>query len=249
MEIAIKIELNSDSLRNAIGELSSIADALDTSKPHVVGGLVVDPAVKAVNSFATAVSCGLESAPVLTETRSAQTPADNCEPLEVDARGVPWDKRINTRTKSKDAEGNWKYQRGTDQSTIDAVEGELVGLMDNADPQTADAPPPPPVVAPPPPPSPPAPPVVTAPAATTHVEHAPPPPPPPPPPPVTGQAHPYSFQELAGSVTIALRSGSLDALRMAEVFKLNNLPQGLASLVSASETTLVKVRDELGLGV
>jgi hypothetical protein len=43
---------------------------------------------------------------------------------EVDARGMPWDARIHSRTKSKTAAGNWKAQRGIAPSLVKQIETE-----------------------------------------------------------------------------------------------------------------------------
>lgn len=70
--------------------------------------------------------------------------------VEVDAEGLPWDKRIHSRTRSKVKDGTWKKQRNLGPDVIARVEGELRQIM-NLPP----APPPPPRpifrVAPPPP--------------------------------------------------------------------------------------------------
>lgn len=52
----------------------------------------------------------------------------------VDARGLPWDARINTANKSQDGDGNWKYKKGVTAETAAQVEFELsVDLVDNAE--------------------------------------------------------------------------------------------------------------------
>ena len=46
----------------------------------------------------------------------------------LDARGLPWDSRINAKTKTKDAKGNWKYAVGIDREVlVPQVEAELRG--------------------------------------------------------------------------------------------------------------------------
>lgn len=64
---------------------------------------------------------------------------------ETDAKGMPWDARIHSATKSKNKDGSWRYKRGIDKSIITDVEGELIGetkapVIEN----TATPPPPPP---------------------------------------------------------------------------------------------------------
>jgi hypothetical protein len=68
-------------------------------------------------------------------------------PPDVDAKGMPWDKRIHSRTKALKADGTWRSRRGVDAEVVKQVEAELTG-----------APPAPPVAeVPAPPPAPPAP--------------------------------------------------------------------------------------------
>ena len=45
--------------------------------------------------------------------------------IEVDARYIPWDARINAGNKSVDGNGNWKYKRGVSAEEIQKVESEL----------------------------------------------------------------------------------------------------------------------------
>jgi hypothetical protein len=58
----------------------------------------------------------------------AQTPAP-APGVELDTRGFPWDARIHSRTKSKKANGEWKYARGVEATQIAFVEAELKALM------------------------------------------------------------------------------------------------------------------------
>lgn len=53
---------------------------------------------------------------------------------ELDARGLPWDSRINAATKTKDKAGNWKYKVGVDREVlVPQVEAELrAALTSNA---------------------------------------------------------------------------------------------------------------------
>jgi hypothetical protein len=49
--------------------------------------------------------------------------------VELDCRGLPWDNRIHSRTKSKLANGEWKVQRGIDAAVVAQVELELRQTM------------------------------------------------------------------------------------------------------------------------
>jgi len=43
-----------------------------------------------------------------------------------DKHGIPWDERIHASTKGLNKDGTWRYRRGVDESTIKAVEQELL---------------------------------------------------------------------------------------------------------------------------
>lgn len=49
--------------------------------------------------------------------------------VELDKRGLPWDGRIHSRTKSKTADGLWKVMRGLNPETAKSVEAELFQAM------------------------------------------------------------------------------------------------------------------------
>jgi len=49
--------------------------------------------------------------------------------IELDARGLPWDERLNVRSRKKDSDGNWKYKRGVTTEQAQAVENELFLAM------------------------------------------------------------------------------------------------------------------------
>lgn len=47
---------------------------------------------------------------------------------EVDAEGIPWDKRIHSNAaEKKKADGTWKLKRGVDKNLVDQVKAELKG--------------------------------------------------------------------------------------------------------------------------
>src|SRR5690242_12278245 len=45
--------------------------------------------------------------------------------VELDAAGIPWDRRIHSRVKTKTSDGKWRYARGIQDDTIAVVEAEL----------------------------------------------------------------------------------------------------------------------------
>lgn len=157
--------------------------------------------------------------------------------VEVDANGLPWDKRIHSSPPAKNkADNKWRRKRGLD----DAVEAQVVVEL-----RQAMAAPPAPLppsgaapAAPPPPPTtaPDASPPTPAPAnmasgpvgATTAPEAAPPPPPPaavvppPPPPPAATPAAPAAgpvatFADLMRKITGMQTAGQLTIEQSAEI--------------------------------
>jgi hypothetical protein len=46
---------------------------------------------------------------------------------DVDAEGIPWDKRIHASSKTKKADGTWKLRRGVDKDLVGKVKIELAG--------------------------------------------------------------------------------------------------------------------------
>ena len=136
---------------------------------------------------------------------------DHVAGVETDTNGLPWDKRIHSANRTKNADGSWRNARqpkafdGDWAEYIKSVESELRGAMggqtDNTPPPPADDVPPPPVTDVPPPP----------------VTDVPPPPvtdvPPPPvveestpfdqdvPPPPSDNLEPKTFPELMKLIT------------------------------------------------
>lgn len=49
--------------------------------------------------------------------------------VELDTRGLPWDARIHSRTKTKLANGQWKIMRGIDDAKVTLIENELRQAM------------------------------------------------------------------------------------------------------------------------
>ena len=50
--------------------------------------------------------------------------------VELDVNGLPWDARIHSRTKSKNANGTWKLQRGVDLKKVDEISQTLKATID-----------------------------------------------------------------------------------------------------------------------
>lgn len=146
-----------------------VPPAVPAPAPSTVGAV---PLPTAPGAMPVTTSTETSNAPVPPVPNSAnvaapvapQTPAP-APGVEVDARGLPWDARIHSRTKTKLANGNWKNARGVEAATLTAVENELRLLM--AIPAGAPVAAPSPIVNPVPTPpvvSPPLAPVATAPA-------------------------------------------------------------------------------------
>ena len=66
--------------------------------------------------------------------------------VEVDAEGLPWDKRIHSESKGVLKSGHWKTRRNTDPATVSQVRAELLAAanapMPGAIPVGTGAPPP-----------------------------------------------------------------------------------------------------------
>ena len=67
---------------------------------------------------------------------------ENPDPEKEDTRGFKWDSRIHARTKTKNQDGTWRYQRGMAQDKIDRIEAEVRQVK--ATPPAAFVPPAPP---------------------------------------------------------------------------------------------------------
>lgn len=147
---------------------------------------------------------------------------------ELDKNGLPWDERIHSSSKNKNADETWRYLRGGDVDLRATVEAELRAKMANA-----ETPPAPPAddnagdVPPPPPPP--------APAAAADA-------PPPPPPVVEPQADPAPTGVTAAAVfkrvTELKASGKIDQ---------SGIDMALASVDVESLASFMKRAKEDGL--
>jgi hypothetical protein len=127
----------------------------------VFGGSAVVPAAPPAPAPSTAVAAPLPTAPVASPAGSpmppvaatpsappaappAPAPAAAAAPpspagIEVDAKGLPWDKRIHSDTKSKNKDGTWRQKRATDTDFVTFVEGQLRAAMAAVAPLAAAA--------------------------------------------------------------------------------------------------------------
>ncbi len=94
-------------------------------------------------------------APPATSAAATQAPVSDGEQ---DRNGYVWDASIHASTKTKNADGTWRYKRGVADTVVEGVEAAqraargIVGIGDGSTQITAVAPPPP-VAAPPVPPA------------------------------------------------------------------------------------------------
>lgn len=66
-------------------------------------------------------------------TAAAPVPAANLAPgVDIDVDGLPWDARIHSSTRVKNADGRWRARRGVDDTVFDSVVAELRAVMGNA---------------------------------------------------------------------------------------------------------------------
>lgn len=61
---------------------------------------------------------------------------------ELDVRGLPWDKRIHAKTRTKNKDGSWKNLRGVDKDLLSQIEAELASTTRTQQPVQVAAPPP-----------------------------------------------------------------------------------------------------------
>lgn len=130
---------------------------------------------------------------VIPTAANMQPPAPRHDQAVLDGRGLPWDVRIHSSAKARNADGSWRVKRNVDAALVPVVEAELQRLMAIAAPASPAAAPQPPAAPPMPPAAPVAPPMPPATPAT------PIPPVPAPPPAPAGQ--PNTFAELMTYLT------------------------------------------------
>ena len=50
--------------------------------------------------------------------------------VELDCHGLPWDRRIHARTRTKNKDGSWKRLRGLSNTIVDKIESQLKSVQD-----------------------------------------------------------------------------------------------------------------------
>ncbi len=168
---------------------------------------------------------------------SANAPAGSSIYGELDKNGLPWDERIHSSSKNKNADETWRYLRGGDVDLRATVEAELRAKLANAE-------------------TPPAPPIVvtgqgTVTAETSDLTPPPPPPPapaaaadapPPPPPVVEPQADPSPT-----GVTAAAVFKRVTELKATGKIDQSGIDAALASVDVESLASFMKRAKEDGL--
>ena len=176
-----------------------------TAAPSIA---VAAPSLTAPAAMPGTTSTATPTVPAPPAPTGAQTtnaplaaPSTPASGVDVDKHGLPWDGRIHTGTKRKNADGSWTAKRGVDPTLVAQVEAELRAVMG----APAAAPLAPAPVAPPAPPASP-----VAPVAPPQAPAAPVAPPAPPAAPVAGGADPRQmFVGLVGRTSAAIGAGKV----------------------------------------
>ena len=71
-----------------------------------------------------------QATPVVIEEPTAVAPAFIPALPELDVRGLPWDSRIHSSSKNRNADGSWRKLRGVHDGFVADVERELRGTME-----------------------------------------------------------------------------------------------------------------------
>jgi hypothetical protein len=93
----------------------------------VVAPLPTVPAISIPAPVPTAPA--VPSAPVAVVPSVPAVPASPASAVTLDSKGLPWDHRIHTSTKSTNKDGSWRQLRGSDPAVVAAVEAELRGAL------------------------------------------------------------------------------------------------------------------------
>jgi hypothetical protein len=135
-EIAESERLNDIKAENEIFPANDADPAAVFSAGKSVPDIAAVEAFKTVHANTmdnTSSASNVPSPPVANSAKSAKAvalpTASHAPTVELDTRGLPWDARIHSRERTKIANGNWKNKRGLDATTIEAIEGELRGVM------------------------------------------------------------------------------------------------------------------------
>lgn len=165
-----------------------------------VASATIDPAAAFAPQFVPAPPAGHDPTPQVPTTAGP----------ELDAEGLPWDKRIHSSSKAKIANGQWRLAKNIDKSLVEQVKAELRGVM--AAPTAPVATPLAPV------------PTVIAPAAPEPPAVATPPVPAPVAPPAPTATGPTTVQELLPIVIEKQQAGLLTVMDAQDVCKKFGLP-------------------------
>ena len=108
---------------------------------EVLQAPTVDDMVEAKEEITQPVPTPVVTPPVVEQPVAPVVPISS--DVELDADGLPWDKRIHAATKTKmKREGTWKIKRGVDPALVEQVKTELRGSVQAlANPTPVPAPP------------------------------------------------------------------------------------------------------------
>lgn len=133
-----------------------------STPPLPVGAIPAAPSIAAVGQFSIApegelvtlvpsppsVPAPPAAMPVNTAVPAAPLTANLVPGVELDSKGLPWDKRIHADSRAKVADGSWRKKKQLDPVLLATVEAELRGVMAApAAPAAPFVPPPPAAVA------------------------------------------------------------------------------------------------------
>jgi len=112
-----------------------------TMDPAVVfGGAPANPTLTTATSVTVPAAPAVPSAgaPAAEKSEPTQTgPASSAATVERDSEGLPWDDRVHSETRKKNADGTWRYRRNLDKVIKDAVYAELKAAAQVSLPQSA----------------------------------------------------------------------------------------------------------------
>ena len=142
--LTLEVAFTAKDMREAASRLNKIADAIDEPKPQAqvesfepqhtlpkatFAAPPLDSPVIVPVPPSIAAPLAAPPAPAPTPTIAAPAPSVGHD-VEIDVEGLPWDKRIHSRTKSKNKKGEWKKQRGIADAEYFRVVNELKTMVD-----------------------------------------------------------------------------------------------------------------------
>ena len=96
-------------------------DMNDEVIEHVKEDVQIDPALKSVKVVEDVVAPVVHVAEIVEAANKTEAVSN----AEVDVNGLPWDARIHSATKNKNADNSWRNKRGVDKDLLAKVESEL----------------------------------------------------------------------------------------------------------------------------